>query len=85
MSNKYNTNFNAVEGVFRRHHGNTLKEEVGSVRIMLEKLDRVKRHVPLEVLQFYIRCRIYFRVKLLNKKLLDQSRKKLLKLSKNIK
>ena len=85
MSPKYSLLFNIVEGVFRNHHGSSLREEDQSIAKLVDKIMKLSSQIPIPVLKYYIKCRIHFRIKLLNRQLYEDSKKKLAKLTKVIK
>ena len=83
MSRHYIQQFHKIEEIFRRHHGNSLNEESRAVNNLVELASQVLGDFPIEILRFYYRCRIFFKIKILNKEMVEnKNRKKLNKMKK---
>jgi len=64
-----------LEQLFRKHHGdNELRCERSSI-INLTNVALVALDIPKDVVEFYIRCRTYFRIRRLNKQNTPNARK----------
>ena len=77
--------FVTIEKYFRSHHGEVLKEEANSVENLYSKLKSKCNSVPPEVLKYFIKIRIYFKIRILNKQIecnARRNKKKLLKITK---
>ncbi|KAK3893296.1 hypothetical protein Pcinc_002852 [Petrolisthes cinctipes] len=57
-----------INKVFSDYHGEALKDGEGSSEIIL-KASNLPPFFPIEVARFFIRCRVYFMIKLLNNRL----------------
>lgn len=82
MKDEHAAKFNILEGSFRKHHGNILREEANAIEMLINECRSV--NLPCDVISYYFRCRIYFRIKILNKKLKCNSYLKRSKLMKCI-
>lgn len=85
MNNTFSDSFVELEEIFRKRHGDQLNEESQAL-IWLVKLAEHVQDIPQDVIQFYFRCRIHFRVRELNRELsLEKTRKKCQKMKKTVK
>ena len=66
MYNECKTSFVALETTFRACHGSKLKTGHNAIQTVLNMIF-VPENIPLEVAVHYIRCRIYFKIKKMNK------------------
>ena len=82
MNTKFFYSFVELEEIFRKRHSDQLLEE-GQALTWMVKLAEHVQDIPKDVIQFYFRCRIYFRVRELNQKLsFEKARKKCQKMNK---
>ena len=82
MDPKYRNEFMLVEKCFRSHHGESLKEEANSIESLYCKIGSKCNLVPPEVIKYYIKLRIYYKIRILNKKIEEDARRKKNKMSK---
>lgn len=66
MDQNFKGSFTELEDIFRKRHLHTLQEECDAV-LKLVKLASHIRNIPTDVISFYFRTRIYFRIRELNK------------------
>jgi len=65
-----------MEKLFKCFHGETdLKPGKNSIKELTERISGLVESVPEEVVTFYIRCRVFFRMRVLNKKCNRKSKK----------
>lgn len=82
MNDDFLESFTKLEEVFRKRHLQTLFGESEAVAKLTMMAGRIK-DIPEDVKEYYLRCRIYFRIKTLNKALsLEKTRKSLKKMKK---
>lgn len=82
MHKDYFESFVQLEYVFRNIHLQTLYAGREAVVTLTEMAGYVK-NIPEDVKEFFFRCRVYFRIKALNKALfLEKTRKKIQKMKK---
>ena len=70
MNADYAKKFNCVDAIFSEFHGDSLVEGTNIVRNMTMNCLKFINNILSEVLEFYIRCRLYFRIRIMNRKLL---------------
>ena len=61
--------FLAAESVFRNHHADSLLEECAAVSKLVCKAKDAGVCFPQDLLEYFFRCRIYFKIRRLNKEL----------------
>ena len=82
MNDDFLESFTKLEEVFRNRHLQTLFAESEAIAKLTMMAGHIK-DIPADVKEYYLRCRIYFRVKTLNKALsLEKTRKKFKKMKK---
>lgn len=64
----YRDFFLTLEQNFREYHGVSLKEGKGAIEGVLKRVS-IPNDIPREVASYFVRCRIYFRIKELNCKI----------------
>ncbi|KAK4327728.1 hypothetical protein Pmani_001771 [Petrolisthes manimaculis] len=65
MKPQFRECFLRLEGCFREYHGTSLREGKAAIDNVLQLLT-THTGIPMKVARYYVRCRIYFRIKQLN-------------------
>ena len=65
-SSQFFNNLREMEQLFKSFHGAQLKAGVNWITRLINIFRELSIDVPEEVMQFFIRCRIHFRVNILN-------------------
>jgi len=69
ISSEYISQFEQLEGMFRCHHGVKLVEGVEAVNCLVKIAVAQDITLPVDVLEFFFRLRVYFKIRLLNRQL----------------
>lgn len=86
MTQEFVVKFKIVEKIFNEVYGDRLREGSNSLGCITNKAVTIVPEVPKEVIEFYLRCRLHFRIKKLNKEVaLCNVRKKFKKMAKTVK
>ncbi|KAK4295516.1 hypothetical protein Pmani_031930 [Petrolisthes manimaculis] len=78
MKPQFRECFLRLEGCFREYHGTSLREGKAAIENVLQLLT-THTGIPMEVARYYVRCRIYFRIKQLNNPLKNKNSYKKMK------
>ena len=86
MAPEFIEEFMKIERAFRAFHGDSLRAGSPNLQIIVESIKASVPKVAVEVINFYLRCRTFFRVRLLNMRAhdmkLEKSRSKQKKMKK---
>ena len=83
MASSYIEKFTVIEQVFRQCHGDSLIDTGPGIAVMSQIAMKTISHLPEEVIKFYFKCRLHFRLKHLNKNVrADKLRSKFKKMAK---
>lgn len=83
MKPDYRSSFLKLEHHFRHCHGTSLQEGSRAVERVLQTAS-LPTFVPHEVAQYYVRCRVYFRIRQLNRNIIESKNTKSCKKMKKI-
>ena len=65
-----------MEKCFNAYHGEvTLKPGCNSVRNLSSYISNIV-DLPTDIILFYVKCRVFFRIRILNKKILEDAKKR---------